>query len=61
MLLSERAIILEADVDSALRYWFIREHALLNISINGAAAFCVCDEVAYYHLRRLDALVAVPC
>ena len=61
MLLSERAIILAADVDSALRYRFVAISAQLYVSIDGAATFRISNKVAYNHLRRFDALVAVPC
>ena len=61
MLLSERAIILATDVDSALRYGFVAISAQLYVSIDGAATFRISNEVTYHHLRRLDALIAVPC
>ena len=61
MLLSERTIILATDVDSALRYGFVAISAQLYVSIDGAATFRISNEVAYNHLRRFDALVAVPC
>ena len=59
MLFAERTIVHLAHINSTLRYWFIREHALHNITVDGAAAFRVGNEVAYYHLRRLDAFIAV--
>lgn len=61
MFLPEGTVILFADVDSALCNRFIAISAQLYVSIDGAATFRISNEVAYNHLRRFDALVAVPC
>ena len=61
MLFAERTIILATDVDSALCYGFVAISAQLYVSIDGAATFRISYKVTCHHLRRFDALVAVPC